>query len=195
MPRGNKKDTFRRKFVVFSLLLILVLLSCPTAEVQAATWYVREEAFSGGNGTTWHEAFNNIQEAVDRANSSDEIYVKKGTYNVTSSIHIQRDTRIYGGFGGFIDETLETRDVANNVTTINGQHVVQHCILVQAQFPDFEGAQPTIDGFTITGGGILDNNAGLGGGIYFDRCRDRIPVVINCTFKRQFRRRTRRCHL
>ena len=180
------KGTFRGKFVVLTMLFILVLLSCPVADVQAATWYVRQDAFSGGDGTSWHEAFNNIQEAVDWATSSDEIYVKKGTYAITAPIHIQRDTKIYGGFAGLIGETLDDRDVANNVTTINGQHMMQHCILVQAQFPENEGASPTIDGFTITGGGILDNNAGMGGGIYFDRCRDRIPVVINCTFNDNF---------
>ena len=180
------KGTFRGKFVVLTILFILVLLSCPTADVQAATWYVRQDAFSGGDGTSWFEAFNNIQEAVNRANSSDEIYVKKGTYNITTPIHIQWDTKIYGGFGGFDWETLDDRNVANYVTTINGQHRVQNCILVRSQFPETSGAMPTIDGFTITGGGILDNNSGLGGGIFFDRCRDRIPVVINCTFNDNF---------
>jgi hypothetical protein len=186
MSRVDIKNTLHGKSVVLIILLSLALFSCPMAEVQAATWHVRQEAFPGGNGTTWHEAFNNIQEAVNMATSWDEIHVKKGTYNITTPIHIERDTKIYGGFNGFIGETLETRNVAKNVTTINGQHLVQHCILVQAQFPENEGAMPTIDGFTIAGGGILDNNAGIGGGIYFDRCWDRIPVVINCTFNDNF---------
>ncbi len=186
MSRVDLKGTFQGKFVVLTILFIIVLLSCPIAEVQAATWYVRQDAFSGGDGTSWHEAFNNIQAAVNWATSWDEIYVKKGTYNITAPIHIQRDTKIYGCFGGFIGETLETRDVANNVTTINGQHGVQHCIVVQAQFPETSGAMPTIDGFTITGGGLLAINSGIGGGVFFDRCRDRIPVVINCTFNDNF---------
>jgi len=180
------KCNFWAKSVILTILSTLVFLSVATAGAQAATWYVRQEAFPGGDGTSWYEAFNNIQEAVNRATSWDEIYVKKGTYNITTPIYIQRDTKIYGGFDGLTWETLDDRDVANNLTTINGQHVVQHCILVQAQFPETEGAMPTIDGFTITGGGVLDNNSGLGGGIYFDRCRDRIPVVINCTFNDNF---------
>ncbi|MCU0578876.1 MAG: hypothetical protein MUF69_04945, partial [Desulfobacterota bacterium] len=163
----------------FALItLLFLLLSSLTLSAQAAVWYVDAAQGVSGNGTSWHEAFKTIQEAVPWAVGSDEIWVKKGIYPLASTINLNmKMISIYGGFAGGETE-LSQRDIRNNTTTIDGQNL-HRCFYV------YYGA-PRIDGFTITrgkSGSYLNPNDYMGGAIYFDRCGDLIPVVINCVFK------------
>jgi len=163
------------------------------------SFYVNAAVASSGDGTKWSNAFKTIQEAINAANISDEIWLKRGTYLLSSQITVNKAVGIYGGFDG--SETMrDQRDWETNVTTIDGQDSVYHCFYVTSD--------ATIDGLTITGGnadgsGWTDNagggilNAGYsptitncsfsgnsatnyGGGIYNDFGSS--PIITNCTF-------------
>ena len=52
----------------------------PGADEYNGTWYVDAGAAPLGNGMSWSEAFQTIREAVDAAQTEDEIWVKQGDY-------------------------------------------------------------------------------------------------------------------
>jgi len=127
---------------------------------QGSTWYVDVDVDvdSSGNGTSWSEAFETIQEAIDAASEGHEIWVKMGTYSLTSQINVNKAIDIYGGFAG-TETQRDQRDWANNITTVDGQDSVYHCFYVTGD--------ATIDGFTITGGTALFSYPhGRGGGMH-----------------------------
>jgi predicted outer membrane repeat protein len=159
------------------ITFLFSLLFSFTTPANAYVWYVDAAQGSSGNGTSWHEAFKTIQEAVPWAVGSDEIWVKRGVYPLSSTINLNmKMIKIYGGFAGGETE-LSQRDIKNNTTTIDGQNLYR-------VFYVYYG-QPRIDGFTImrgkTGSYLTSNSDG--GAIFFDRCMDLVPVVINCVFK------------
>jgi len=96
-------------------------------------WYVDGSAASGGNGTSWACAFQNVQDAIDAASSGHEIWVKAGTYLPTKdpfgnaspsdprdkTFYMKNGVKIYGGFDG--SETMRSeRDWVANVTMLSG---------------------------------------------------------------------------
>jgi hypothetical protein len=179
---------------IFFTALFIVSIFSLYSKASAAIWFVSADLGASGNGTTWNNAFLTIQEAVNTASEDDEIWVKKGTYSLSSQINVDKTICIYGGFNG--SETQRNqRDWSNNVTTIDGQDSVFHCFYITSD--------AAIDGFTITGGNangsspdyrgggiyvyhsspsitnciILKNSADFGGGIYN---RDSSPTITNC---------------
>jgi hypothetical protein len=69
-----------KKILCIALFSILVIL--PAAGAQAATWYVDRGAVTSGDGTSWAEAFQAINQALAAAASTgDEIWVADGTYD------------------------------------------------------------------------------------------------------------------
>ena len=129
-------------------------------------WYVDRDIAVSGNGTSWAEAFKTIQEAIDAADDGDTIWVKQGTYFVTSTIDVDKSVFIYGGFDG-TETNKSERNWRTNVTTVDGQNTVT-CFYIPAD--------AILDGFTIAHG---HTNWGGGGGMYIESSS---PVVINCTF-------------
>lgn len=86
--------------------------------------------------TNWAEGFETIAEAIADANALDEIWVKAGTYAISSQIQVDEAIGIYGGFAG--DEIQRSqRDWINNTTIIDGQGTT--AILNIADEPIFDG--------------------------------------------------------
>ena len=150
------------------IALGLVTLLCFASTGQAAaTWYVDGDHLTSGDGTSWHEAVLTIQEAISLAASWDEIWVRKGVYNLTSSITINdKDVRLYGGFAGH-ETSRDQRDWVQNTTTIDGAGYAGTCMFILQDLP-------TIDGFTI-------RNCS-GGAMYLENCYDQRPILNNLVF-------------
>ena len=162
----------RRKMAM--LLWVLCVTTVLTTGTQAAVWYVDGSHGASGNGTSWHEAFRTIQEGLSSATSWDEVWVKSGTYALSSTITMNnKDTKLYGGFAGG-ETQRDQRDWKNNETIIDGQDTVLCFHIIWAS--------PTIDGFTITRGRSNPAPLDLGGAILFDGCMERFPFVVNCRF-------------
>ncbi len=107
-----------------------------------------------GSGTSWADAYGDLQDALDDAGSGDEIWVKAGTYAISAEIQVNKPIGIYGGFAGSEIERIQ-RDWANNTTTIDGQGITRIFRITD---------EPTIDGFTLTNGYYT---GALGGGAIF----------------------------
>jgi len=138
-------------------------------EREKQIWYVDSDVTSSGDGQGWSEAFKTIQEAMDAASGGDEIWVKKGTYNLSSQINVDKAVGIYGGFSGG-ETKRDERNPSTNVTKIDGKSSVYHCF--------YATSDATLDGLTITGGnsdGSWPDNSG--GGIFIDKSS---PVINNC---------------
>jgi PKD repeat protein len=113
--------------------------------VPTGIWYVDGSVSTSGNGTDWAQAFKTLQEAVDAIPDKGEIWIKQGTYVLSSSIDIKKPVAIYGGFAGFETDKSQ-RDWDANVTTIK-------------EDIDFYSADGTIvDGFSMSGIAVYDTN-------------------------------------
>jgi len=138
------------------------------------TWYVDASAAGANNGTSWTDAFNEIQDAAAAAAFGDDIWAAAGAYHRqgadTVLLTMGEGIDIYGGFpmggGAWAD-----RDPAANVTALDGRDLVEHVVA---------GADnATLDGFTVTGGNAAAGWPAVGGGMVIENCS---PVVSNCIF-------------
>ena len=128
-------------------------------------WYVDDAIAAFGDGTSWDTAFQTIQEAIDAASDSDEIWVKEGNYSLSTEIVVDKAVNIYGGFAG--GETARNdRDWKMNITSVDGGTSIR-CFNVSAD--------ATIDGFTITGGYSVDSGGGMS-------IQNSSPIIANCIF-------------
>ena len=152
--------------------------------------YVNAAATGGNSGTSWTNAFTDLQAALNAAPLlGDEIWVAAGTYKPTTTTDrtatftLKNQVKVYGGFAG-TETTLEQRNITNNVTilsgdiggTTNAQDNVYHVVTA-----NFTNNTTVLDGFTIAAGnangtGTDQNN---GGGIFIN---DGTPVLSNLIF-------------
>ena len=156
-------------------------------------WYVDADASGTDNGSSWTDAFNDLQDALTVAQPGDEIWVAGGTYTPGSSrsdtFQLAGGVAVRGGYAGVgapdpnvrSTSTYETilsgdcngddgADFANNGD--NSYHVVTG---------SNTDATAVLDGFTITAGNAngttgMRNN---GGGMLIDSGS---PTLTNCTF-------------
>jgi len=129
------------------------------------SFYVDDD--QNGNGSSWANAFQTLQQALAVAESTDTIFVAEGTYQPASgeSFIMKEGVKILGGYPNGGGE----RDWATHVTTLQGNNgrVISNNAngLTNAAL---------LDGFTITGGSFAE-----GGGIYNNEAS---PTIANCIF-------------
>jgi len=169
---------------------------CIPVLIHANTIYVNVNAMGTNSGTSWTNAYTDLQLAIVQANSGDVIWVAKGTYKPTAtttktiSFEMKSGVVVYGGFAGTEsllservnyrlgeqNETILSGDIGTlNDPTDNSYHVIEMTYLTEITI---------LDGFTITGGNAegtaytADRN---GGGLYLERSGS-YPQIKNCTF-------------
>ncbi len=143
-------------------------------------FYVDANNTSGICGSSWDDAFADIQTALNHAATNgfiEEIWVAKGTYSPGgdpfSSFNLINGVELVGGFcGGEVD--VSQRDLVTNETILTGNNANLHVVWV-------ESGSPTLDGFTITAGAATETfgDDGLGGGLFIN---NGTPVIQNCRF-------------
>jgi len=172
-------------------------ITTATLYVKTGEVYVKAGATGANDGTSWEDAYTNLQTAIDDAvDGQKNIWVAKGTYQPTNngeSFSMKEGVKIYGGFAG-TETALTERNWKTNVTILqgNGNSVV---------YNNSNGLTNTaaLDGFTVMGGGnpsqgggihnissspvlrnliIRENTAAYGGGIYNISSS---PVLTNVT--------------
>ncbi len=186
-------------------------LSNPIAAEDAAdigsVVYVDVDATGAGDGSSWADAFTDIQLAINYAGAAYtlngtavEVWVAEGTYYTgddrNDSIIMQPGVYIYGGFAG--DETsLSQRDYETNITILSAE-IGDTSTETDNSYHVVIGADDAIlDGFTITGGyadgedgepynkyggGMLNFTAGFRDIPMIDYTIGFDVVVNNCTF-------------
>jgi len=163
--------------------------------------YVDAKASEANDGTSWTDAFADLQDALDLAAGSEgavrEVWIAAGTYTPDrgtgdreATFQLVNGVATYGGFAGG-GESLDQRDPAANETILSGD-------LNADDGPDFANnaensyhvvtasgtdATAVLDGFTVTGGnadGLFYTHRSNGGGVYNDAGS---PTLRNCTIR------------
>ena len=145
---------------------------------NTVTWYVDIDATGAGTGTSWTDAYNHPQDAMDLIVAGDQIWVAEGIYyrpvgGTEPVVTMSNGAQLYGGFVGTETDFSERGAPALHPTILDGEDTSYHVIV---------GASNTrVDGFTITNGnaiGVAPDN--YGGGMYNDGA---VNVDIeNCVF-------------
>src|SRR5262245_6608807 len=100
------------------------LASC--AATPAATRYVNVSASGANDGSSWANAYTDLQTALSNAQPGDEIWVAAAAYkpappngNRSVSFQLRNAIATYGGFNG-TETSLDQRNFITNVTTLSG---------------------------------------------------------------------------
>ncbi len=153
-------------------------------------WYVNANSAVAGNGTSWDCAVRDLQLALSKAESGDQIWVAAGTYKPTTSTNrtisfvMKNGVAIYGGFNG-TETQLSQRNPVTNVTTLSGDigavgDISDNSYHVILNYDNGLTGTAILDGFTITGGNESRSFPdGNGGGMYNYKVS---PTVTNCIF-------------
>ena len=188
------------------LVLVGIILAVQCAFVSAAVAvvtvvYVDSTATGIGDGSSWADAYTDLQVGINSAAVSSEVWVASGTYLPTMAPYIAEGTdrflhfalrsgvAVYGGFVG--TETVRAeRDFEANITILsadigipgdradNSYHVFFHD---KDSGPAID-TTAILDGFVIRDGnadsavGLLHNN---GGGMFN---HETSPTIQNCLF-------------
>lgn len=96
--------------------------------------YVDDAAGSGGNGASWLTAFNNLQSALNVAETGDQIWVADGVYFPTAALDpneprtetfsLISGVAIYGGFRG--RDELDPNNIFTGETSLTQRDARVH---------------------------------------------------------------------
>ena len=157
--------------------------------------FVDQNASGANNGTSWTDAFTELQSALAAAVNGDQVWVAAGIYLPSEqhggsgerykSFLMKNGVAIYGGFSGS-ESSLDERDWVTNLTILSGDigilgdtsdnsyHVFYH---PTGTILDHSAV---LDGFIITGGNANGDPPHMtGGGMYND---GNSPALSNCIF-------------
>ncbi len=175
----------RKSLAMFWLLLTTFLIAGLGNSAVAAVIYVDGSAVGGNDGSSWADAFVNLQSALGAATGGDEIWVAEGTYKPTSdtdrlaTFSLKSDVALYGGFAG-VESSQDERNWQTNVTILSGDIGVAGDIEDNSIHIVTGADGARLDGFTITGGNASGTgSARFGGGMYNYQSS---PTVANCRF-------------
>lgn len=181
-------------------LAAFFLMITPTL-MQGQILYVNHAATGLTNGSSWTDAYTDIQSAIDASVAGDSIFVAAGTYFPThqhlgdsgrhSTFYIHKSIQLYGGFsgkpgteGGFTEHNITT-----HLTQLSGDlgiPVVDADNAFHVVYFDHVSDTAKIDGFTIAHGNGVGGVGleGYGAGIYNNADGGRSnPTISNCIIR------------
>lgn len=110
--------------LTFRSLRVLAALVTVISSVEAQTVYVDASAAGTNDGTSWANAYVDLQSALVSPSAS--IWVARGTYRpgppgspTTRRFELLSGTKLYGGFAGF-ETTPAQRDIESNRVILSG---------------------------------------------------------------------------
>ncbi|HFA50328.1 MAG TPA: hypothetical protein ENJ95_15050, partial [Bacteroidetes bacterium] len=166
-----------------------ITVACPPGNIA----YVNGQAMGNNDGTSWADAFTDLQDALALTGicpNITQIWVAAGTYYPTTGTDrtipfiMKNGVGIYGGFVG-MEGQLSQRDWAANVTTLSGDIGTQGDDSDNSYHVIFNNnglnSTAVLDGFTVSGGkadgvGYLEDR---GSGMFNLTSS---PSVTNCSF-------------
>ena len=188
------------KNTLFISILILMVVAGLPATTQAQTrHYVRTQAQGLNNGSSWIDAFTDLQTALDVAVAGDEVWVAEGFYLPTTGIDrnkrftLASNVRLYGGFSGS-ETNLTERDPYAHPTVLSGNvgNLADSTDNVYTiLYLDNPGADTRIDGLVFEGGYAHSDTAFVsisptlsGGAVYvYAKSGVGLPVFAHCIFR------------
>ncbi len=103
-----------------TLLSVFISLWAVAATAQSVV-YVDAGASGDDDGTTWANAYTDLQVAIDSSEAGSSLWIAAGRYVTpdTASFYIDRGLSLYGGFDG-TETSAEEADPAGNETILSG---------------------------------------------------------------------------
>lgn len=150
-----------------------------------------------GDGSSWGQAFGDLQQALAIASSGDEIWVAAGTYKPSSSLdrnasfHIPVGVSLWGGFNG-TETDKAARDWQQNSSILSGDLGLANEPSDNSQtiiYFDQATAGTVLDGFVIeqaTANAFARGaDPGAAGAAIFNNGANGTssPLIRNCTFR------------
>jgi hypothetical protein len=189
----------------YIISFLFLLLTASSSFSQGHRVYVDAYATGEGNGSSWENAFTDLQAALFAAQPGDQVWVALGIYKPTDgynreiSFQLKGGVQLYGGFSG-VETHLEQRNWERFKTTLSGNIGLtnddkdnSYTIL----FIEKSDRETAVDGFTFIGG-RADNsdpfvspysNEKSGGAIYIMAEGSAThPTVRNCNFENNYAR-------
>lgn len=181
-------------------ILILILFFLTTALLGQTRLYVNASAQGQNDGSSWADAFTELQTALATAAPSNEIWVAQGTYfpttdnNRDSSFNLPSGVHLYGGFAG-TETSLSERDWAAHSTVLSGDIGVpgdssdNSFTILYMDNPD---SLTLVDGFQFEWGNANSMTSGepangprrCGGALYImGEDGEAYPTIRNCHFE------------
>ncbi len=176
------------------IFVIFVFASIQAYATNTLIHYVNISAQGLNDGTSWTNAYPDIQSAINIAAVGDEIWVAGGiyfpttTHGDTTSIHktfyVNKGIKLFGGFEGNAgsEGQFTSRDIVAHLTVLSGDLGITDSTADNALnvvWLDHVGFDMVIDGFTIR-----DGFGNSGSGIYNDgsEAGSSSPTIANCIF-------------
>ena len=179
--RQGKKRWRHCKFLLPVLLLAfvsVVFLSLSGTALAESVWCVKSDAPGPTHdGSSWTDAFLDLQSALNAAQTGDQIWVAAGTYKPTDgtdrsiSFNLKSGVDLYGGFAG-TETSVDARDWKSNPTILSGD-IGEPGVNTDNSYKVLAAEQvsgASIDAFTVTAG-----NDGYNGTMSS-------PTFTNCSF-------------
>ncbi len=153
--------------------------------IGATRLYVKANATGANNGTSWNDAYTDLQSALNTTcfAANAEIWVAQGTYKPTNGtdrtlyFNVPNNVKLYGGFvgtetainqrpaatyqgiGGVVEGSNGLTILSGDIGTANDSTDNSYHVIVVANAT----AAVVIDGFTLTKGNANSNSTFLGG--------------------------------
>jgi hypothetical protein len=151
-------------------LLVALLAAVGLRPAHAQIIYVDKDASGNNDGTSWTDAFTDLQDAINDATASDEIWIAQGTYNPDSEGDSFKITggidgvKVYGGFES--GDAFGDRDPTANKTILSGDLSGDDTDpdndgIVEDADPDDDGTAANLSGTNAEHVLILDGGNGI----------------------------------
>jgi len=192
----------RKNISKLAWMAVLVLGIVGTA--SGGIIYVDDNAAGANDGSSWSNAFNNLQNALAVALSADDIWVAQGIYKPdqgagmtpgdrTATFQLKNGVTIEGGYAGFGEPNPDSRDINEYKTILSGDlsgdddpgfvnHAENSYHVVTGSGTD---ETAVLDGVTITGGYANGPWEDAWGGGILNRSNSN-AMLNNCTVSGNF---------
>ncbi len=168
-------------------IIFLLSIAFLAQKSFAAIIYVNANATGSNNGTSWENAYTDLQTALSIAFINDDIWVASGTYKPTQATNrdlsfvMKNGVDMYGGFNG-TETSISERNIEANPTYLSGDigaigdntDNTRRIVKIQNFTSPF-----TFDGFRVVSG-YDASGSGSGAGIYVYN-NPGIEITINNT--------------